>query len=66
MYHRPKPPKKRPGVYIKKERIKVKKEVIKNTTVKVNNLFPNFIATKSLDLSKLKIVGKNFKKTFRV
>jgi hypothetical protein len=51
--------------YIKKERIKVKKEAIKNTMVKVNNLFPNFIATKSLDLSKLKIVGKNFKKTFR-
>ena len=42
----------------------MKKEVIKNITVKVDNLFPNLIATKNLDLSKLKIVGKKFNKTF--
>jgi len=50
--------------YIKKERTKVKKEAIKNTTVKVDNLFPNLIAIKNLDLSKLKIIGKKFNKTF--
>ena len=32
--------------------------------VKVNNLFPNLIAIKNLNLHKLKIVGKEFKKTF--
>ena len=32
--------------------------------VKVDNIFPNLIATKHLDLSNLKIVGKQFKKTF--
>lgn len=32
--------------------------------VKVNNLFPNLIAIKNLDLSKLKIIGKKFKKAF--
>ena len=42
----------------------MKKEVIKNTTVKVDNLFPNLIAIKKLDLSQLKIKGKRFKKTF--
>jgi hypothetical protein len=36
----------------------------KNTTVNVDNLFPNFIATKNLDLSKLNITGKKFNKTF--
>ena len=42
----------------------MKKEAIKNTTVKVDNLFPNLIAIKNLDLSKLKIIGKKFNKTF--
>jgi len=42
----------------------MKKEILKNTTVKVDNLFPNLIATKNLDLSKLKILGKKFNKTF--
>jgi hypothetical protein len=32
--------------------------------VRVESLFPNLIATKNLNLSKLKIVGQNFKKTF--
>lgn len=32
--------------------------------VKVENLFNNLIATKNLDTSKLKVVGKNFKKSF--
>tara|TARA_R100000900_G_scaffold92527_2_gene71882 strand:- start:2477 stop:3019 length:543 start_codon:yes stop_codon:yes gene_type:complete len=32
--------------------------------VKVYNIFPNFIATKNLDLSKLKIIGENFQDTF--
>ena len=32
--------------------------------VKVNNIFPNLIATKNLDLNKFKFVGKNYKKTF--
>ena len=32
--------------------------------IKVDNIFPNLIATKTLDLSKLKLVGKNYKKTF--
>jgi hypothetical protein len=32
--------------------------------VKVDNIFPNLIATKHLDLSNLKIIGKKFKKTF--
>ena len=31
--------------------------------VKVNNIFPNLIATKNLDLNKFKFVGKNYKKT---
>jgi len=35
-----------------------------NSTVKINNIFPNFIATKKLDISKLKVVGENFKDTF--
>lgn len=42
----------------------MKKEISKNTIVKVDNLFPNLIATKNLDLSNLKIIGKKFKKTF--
>lgn len=37
---------------------------LKNTTVKVDNTFPNLVATKNLDLSKFKFVGKNYKKTF--
>ena len=32
--------------------------------VKVDNIFPNLIATKHLNLSNLKIIGKKFKKTF--
>lgn len=32
--------------------------------VKVDNIFPNLIATKHLNLSSLKIIGKKFKKTF--
>ena len=32
--------------------------------VKVDNIFPNLIATKNLDLNKFKFVGKNYKKTF--
>ncbi len=32
--------------------------------VKVDNIFPNLIAIKHLDLSKLKVVGNKFKKTF--
>jgi hypothetical protein len=32
--------------------------------VKVNNIFPNLIANKNLDLNKFKFVGKNYKKTF--
>ena len=32
--------------------------------VEVHNLFPNLIATKNLNLSNLKFVGKNFKNTF--
>jgi len=32
--------------------------------VKVDNIFPNLIATKKLDLSQLKVVGKKFNKTF--
>lgn len=32
--------------------------------VEIKNLFPNTVAIKNLELSKLKIVGKNFKKTF--
>ena len=32
--------------------------------VKVDNIFPNLIAIKHLDLSNLKIIGKKFKKTF--
>ena len=32
--------------------------------VKVHNLFPNFVATKNIDLSKLKVIGENFKSTF--
>jgi len=35
-----------------------------NSIVKVDNIFPNLIATKTLDLSKLKIIGKKFNKTF--
>lgn len=35
-----------------------------NSTVEINNIFPNFIATKKLNISKLKVVGKNFKDTF--
>jgi hypothetical protein len=42
----------------------MKKEILNHTTVKVDNLFPNIIAYKKLDLSKLKVVGNNFKKTF--
>jgi hypothetical protein len=42
----------------------MKNVILKNITVKVDNLFPNLIATKNLDLSKLKIVGKKFNKTF--
>jgi len=32
--------------------------------VKVDNIFPNLIAIKHLDLSNLKVVGNKFKKTF--
>tara|TARA_R110000764_G_scaffold99143_2_gene183783 strand:+ start:1358 stop:1897 length:540 start_codon:yes stop_codon:yes gene_type:complete len=35
-----------------------------NSIVKVDNIFPNLIATKTLDLSKLKVIGKKFNKTF--
>ena len=35
-----------------------------NSDVSVQNIFPNFIGTKSLDLSKLKVLGTTFKKTF--
>lgn len=35
-----------------------------NTSVKVHDIFPNLIATKNLDLSKFKVIGKKFKKTF--
>ena len=42
----------------------MKKEILKNTIVKVDNIFPNLIATKNLDLDKFKFVGKNYKKTF--
>jgi len=42
----------------------MRSEILKNTIVKVDNLFPNLIATKNLDLSNFKIVGKKFKKTF--
>jgi|TARA_R110000803_G_scaffold209060_1_gene278249 hypothetical protein len=35
-----------------------------NSTIKINNIFPNFIATKKLNISKLKVVGKNFQDTF--
>jgi hypothetical protein len=42
----------------------MKNVILKNIMVKVDNLFPNLIATKNLDLSKLKIVGKKFNKTF--
>ena len=35
-----------------------------NSTVRINNIFDNFIATKKLNISKLKIVGKNFQDTF--
>jgi hypothetical protein len=42
----------------------MKKEILKNITVKVDNLFNNLIAYKSLNLSKLKVTGDNFKKTF--
>jgi hypothetical protein len=42
------------------------KKEIENTTDKVNvkSLFPNMIGIKHLDLSKLKITGKEFKETF--
>lgn len=32
--------------------------------IKIQNIFPNLIAVKTLNLSNLKIVGKKFKKTF--
>ena len=32
--------------------------------VEVHNVFPNFIATKNLNLFNFKFVGKNFNKTF--
>jgi hypothetical protein len=32
--------------------------------VKIDNLFPNLVAIQNLDLSKLKVIGKNFQKTF--
>ena len=34
------------------------------TLVSVENIFPNLIATKNLNLKNLKIIGKNFEKTF--
>jgi len=37
---------------------------LKNTTVKVDNIFSNLVASKNLDLSKIKIVANNFEKTF--
>ena len=33
-------------------------------SLKVDNLFPNFIASKNLDISKLNILGKEFTETF--
>ena len=38
--------------------------ILKNITVKVDSIFPNLIATKKLNLSEIKVIGKNFKKTF--
>ena len=35
-----------------------------SVNVKVDNLFPNLIATKNIDISKLNVTGDNFKKTF--
>jgi len=35
-----------------------------NSDVSVSNIFPNFIATKKLDLSKLKVLGTAYTKTF--
>ena len=35
-----------------------------NSDVSVHNIFPSFIGSKSLDLSKLKVLGTAFKETF--
>ena len=35
-----------------------------DNTVKVENIFPSFFATKTLDLKKINIVGNKFSKTF--
>ena len=35
-----------------------------SVNVKVDNLFPNLVATKNIDISKLNVTGDNFKKTF--
>ena len=35
-----------------------------DNTVKVDNIFPTFFATKTLDLKKINIVGNKFSKTF--
>ena len=37
---------------------------MKNNKVEIKNIFPNLIATKKLDLSKLNVTGKNFKNAF--
>ena len=37
---------------------------IRSTTVKVDNIFQTLVASKKLDLSKIKIVANNFEKTF--
>ena len=35
-----------------------------SVNVKVDNLFPNLVATKNIDMLKLNVTGSNFKKTF--
>jgi len=35
-----------------------------SVNVKVDSLFPNLVATKNIDISKLNVTGDNFKKTF--
>ena len=42
----------------------MKNVTTKNTIVKVDNIFTNYIATKNLDLSNFKVVGKKFIETF--
>ena len=38
--------------------------MINNTEIKITNIFPILVATKNLNLSKFKVKGKNFEKTF--